>query len=69
MSTALFDDSDLLKQRMKVDGPADADALRREQPLVFRIPDAFAEVFPIPIDRHSEERSLIIVLAHEEPPS
>jgi hypothetical protein len=48
-ATNLFDDSDLLEQRMKVDGPADADALRREQPLVFRIPDAFVEVSPIPI--------------------
>jgi hypothetical protein len=41
------------QQLVDIDGPADADALGREQAVIVRIPHRFVPVFPIPIDRHS----------------
>jgi hypothetical protein len=71
---ALPDDPQSPQQLVDIDGPADADALGREQAVVVRIPHPFVHVLPVPIDGHSHPRPLrnfvrvSLQIAHDDAP-
>src|SRR5580700_6880958 len=72
---ALSDNPQSPQQLMEIDGPADADALEREQAVIVRIPHRFVPVLPVPIDRHSHPGPLwnlirvFLQIAHDDAPA
>ena len=72
---ALADDPQSPQQLVDIDGPADADALGREQAVIVGIPHAFVPVLPVPIDGHAHPgplRNFIRVslqIAHDDAPA
>lgn len=54
-----------------IDGPADAKAPRRKEPVVVRVPHAFVPIAPIPVDGHAKPSPLLggmwLLFAHGRP--